>query len=146
MEGVSGWVLAHSSVGICASAFVRQYSCVSMGATMGREGQAILDDLLAHPGDAGLMRIYADWLIDHDEMVLAFAYQWAAARRRWPYTSPSSRLYYWKTRRGGEMERPWQLDVGVLAFFWTRRKQRSVADCFVRLAEALARMQQVLRV
>lgn len=97
------------------------------------------------------MAVLADWLDEHGEPDLAFAYRWAAGRGRYPIVTPKRKWAFWSTLSRGQHKPAWPHQLPREVFHWLKPSRgkcryRDVAMAFVRLAAALKRLRDCLSV
>jgi hypothetical protein len=115
------------------------------------------EDLLtaAHTsgGDPAALLVCADWLEEHGEVSLAYAYRWCARRGHFPLVTPTRKLAAWAARPAYR-RRPGTLRFELPRPVWDALRPRKgpgasyrcrdAGLAFAALADALRRLREAL--
>jgi hypothetical protein len=112
----------------------------------------LLDAAAASGGDPGPLFVCADWLEEHGEDSLAYAYRWCARRGRFPALTPGRRRCWWATLVRGQNKPVWPQQVPRAVWDALRPRKgpgehhnhRNAGLAFAALADALRRLREAV--
>ena len=109
------------------------------------DGVALFAAVLASPRDPLPKLVFADWLDEHDEPVLAHAFRWCAAHGRHPKSETRRRGWSWSTAYSDEQPPECLPRIVSREVVNTPRNFTTAWDAFAVLADALEELAAAVR-